>query len=209
MKKEGSIFAFLPAHGGSRAGAVAEQLSRTLAEGPGPAILLADFEARGYPVWRSEDAPRRLDGRTWGAWVVEQDGLDVLAAPDVNPGELAPLLDGARKNYGVIFVDLMAANAEQTEHVVSASEAVFIVSDAAPASLAAVRAKLASLQTAHIEERCALLLQHEPDGLSAGDAEEITGLPLCGYVDTDAQIRQLGRWLAANVAMPETLMMVA
>lgn len=209
MKQEGAIFAFLPADGGSRAGAVAEHLSRTLAEGSGPAVLLADFETRGYPLWRNEDAPRRLDGRTWGAWVVEQDGRDVLAAPDVNPRELARLLDGARNNYGIILVDLSAANAEQTGHVVSVSEAVFIVSGAGPASLAAARTKLASLQAMEIEERGALLLQRESDSVSASDAEELTGLPVCGYVDKDAQIGQLAQWLAANLAEPEAQVMVA
>jgi len=49
--KSGSIFSFLPADGASRAGAVAQQVSRTLTEGPGgvgsdqdgerPAVLLA------------------------------------------------------------------------------------------------------------------------------------------------------------------------
>lgn len=141
--------------------------------------------------------------------MVEQDGLDVLAAPDVNLRELAPLLDGARNDYGIIVVDLTAANAEQTEHVIGASEAVFIVSGADAASLAAVRARLSSLQAVQIEERSALLLQQEPDSLSASEAEETTGLPLCGYVDTDTQIRQLGRWLAANIAPAEALVQVA
>src|SRR5580700_3749556 len=42
----GSIFSFVPAHGACRAGAVAQQLSRSLSEGLGIAVLLADFDRR-------------------------------------------------------------------------------------------------------------------------------------------------------------------
>ena len=115
----------------------------------------------------------------------------------------------ARNHYDVILIDLTAANAEQTEHLAGASDAVFIVSGAGPASLAAARARIESLQTAQIEGRGALLLQHESESLSADDAEEITGLPVCGYVDSDAQIGQLAQWLAANVTQPEPLVLVA
>jgi Flp pilus assembly CpaE family ATPase len=138
--RNGSIFSFVPAHGGSRAGAVAEQLSRTLAEGPGSAVLFVDFQRRGYPLWR-EESPRRLDGRTWGAFVIDRNGLDVLAAPDVNPRELAPLLDRARENYSIICADLSEAAPLQCSQVLGASEAIFLVSGNARGSLESVREK--------------------------------------------------------------------
>ena len=60
----GPIYSFVPARGGSRAGEVAEQLSRTLAEVPGFSVLLAGFAAREYSLWNPADSPRRLDGQT-------------------------------------------------------------------------------------------------------------------------------------------------
>lgn len=45
--KAGSIYSFLPAHDGSRAGAVTARLSRTFTEDFGLVVLLADFVAHG------------------------------------------------------------------------------------------------------------------------------------------------------------------
>ena len=172
-------------------------------------MLLANFENRGYPLWHSDEAPHRLDGRTWGAFVVEQDGLDVLAAPDVNPRELTPLLDRARQDYAMVCFDLSEGTAAQNSYVLRTSEAIFMVSGSSRASLEAVQEKMENLESLHAEERCALLLYRENDGLSAADAEQVTGLPVCGYIDTTAQIAQLGHWLAASAAEPQHLGQVA
>lgn len=152
-----------------------------------------------------DEAPQRLDGRTWGAFVLDRNGLDVLSAPDVNPRELAPLLDRARENYGIIAVDVSEANAAQSSHVLRVSEAIFLVSGSARASLENVRERMQALHSIHAEERCALLLYREPDGVSAVEAEQMTGLPLCSFVDEETQVAQLGRWLAANAQHTEAL----
>ena len=180
-----------------------------MAEGPGAAVLLADFQSRGYPLWQIDEVPRRLDGRTWGAFVIERDGIDVLAAPDVNPRELVPVLDHARQNYSIICVDLSDANPAQSLEVLRASEAIFVVSGSSRASLEGVREKLEWLNSIQADDRCALLLDREPDSVGAMEAEDFTGLPVCGFVNSDAQIGQLGQWLAANVAEPEPLICVA
>jgi Flp pilus assembly CpaE family ATPase len=194
----GSVFSLVPAHGASRVGAVAEQLSRTLAEGSGVAVLLADFQTRGYPVWHRADAPHRLDGRTWGAFVAENDGFDMLDASDVNPRELSPLLDYARENYQVVCADLTGAREPQSAQTLRASDAIFVVSGSDRASLESVREKVEWLHSLNVDERCALLLQHEPTGVSAADAEEISGLPVCSLIDSEQQIAQLAHWLVAN-----------
>src|SRR5712664_4589216 len=95
----GPIYSFLPAHGGSRAGAVAEQLSRTLAEVPGFSVLLAGFAAREYSLWNPADSPRRLDGHTWGAFVFESGGIEVLDAREVYPRQLSRVLEYAQRKY--------------------------------------------------------------------------------------------------------------
>src|SRR5277367_5291212 len=105
----GTLVSFLPAHGDSRAGAVAEQLSRTLTEGFGLAVLLANFENRGNSVWQSARQRRRLDGRTWGAFVDESRGVKTLDAYEAHPRQIGRLMDYARKNYSTICADLTGA----------------------------------------------------------------------------------------------------
>lgn len=195
-KSAGSIFSFVPAHGGSRAGAVAEQLSRTLTEGPGSAVLLVDFRGENFPLWQNGDAPRRTEDQSWGAVVTDRNGLDVLLAPDVNPGELATRLKGVRENYDILCVDLSGATPAQASEVVRASEAIFFVTGSSDAALQAVREKLEIWHSLEPEDRSALLLFHQPGGLAAPEAEDVTGLPMCSFVDTTPQIVQLAAWLS-------------
>jgi hypothetical protein len=65
----GQVYAIVPAHGGSNADKVAKQLSRELSEGYRLSVLLADFCTHGFPLWGTPEAPQRLDGRTWGAFL--------------------------------------------------------------------------------------------------------------------------------------------
>ena len=155
----GSIFSFVPAHGGSRAGAVAEQLSRTLAEGPGAVVLLADL----------------------------------------------PKLERARRNHRFILADLSDLSAAESAEVMRASDAIFLVSGSNRDSLESVREKVEELHSMNVNERCALLLTMVPNGVSVAEAEEISGLPVCSLVDTEQQIAQLGKWLAANTSQPQQL----
>ena len=198
-RKAGSILSFVPAHGDSRAGAVAEQLSRTLAEGLGVTVLLADFRLGGYPLWRPNQTPRRLDGHTWGAFVTERDGLEVLDAPEVHPRQLGPLLEYARQSYTIIAADLTDARAAQTLEVLRASDSIFMVSGSSRASLEAVQEKMVWLRSANFDDRCGLLLTREPGGVGPAEAEEITGLPVCSLVETQQQVVQLALWLRTNL----------
>ena len=202
----GPVFSFVPAHGESRAGAVAEQLSRTLTEGLGDAVLLADFRSHPHPVWFEDEAVQPSGAAACGAIVTERDGIDVLEAPDVNPRELAPLLQNTRENYVITCVDLTGAREDQTQEVLRVSEAIFIVAGSARASLEGVRETLASIQGIEdVGDRCALLLLRDSGGVNAADAEEITGLPLCSLVDSPEHIAQFARWLATNATQPAEL----
>ncbi len=189
----------MPAHGDSKAGAVAQQLSRTLAEGPGVTVLLADFHRDGYPLWRPNESPRRLDGHTWGALVTERDGLEVLTAAEVQAHQLGPLLEYARQSYRVISADLTDARAAQSLEVLRACDVIFMVSDSTRASLEAVQEKMVWLRSIKLDDRCALLLTREPGGVGPAEAEHLTGLPLCGLVETNSHFTQLARWLTLNL----------
>ena len=202
-KPSGSIFSFLPADGVSRAGAVAQRVSRTLTEGPGKkgkdlAVLLADFDRRAYSVWSAREAPQRLDGKTWGAFVSHVDGVQVLNAREVMARQLGPLLNYARRNYQVVCADLTAAKEDHAREVLAASAAIFVVSTASRASLESACEKISWLDRAGLADRCGLLLEHCPHRVSTQDAEDVTGLPLCSLVDTDEQIAHFATWLMAS-----------
>jgi hypothetical protein len=197
-KVSGSIFSFLPAHGESRAGAVAKQLSRTLAEGLGVTVLLADFDRRGYPLWRAAESPRRLDGRTWGAFVSEGESVPVLDAREVHPRQMRGVLDYARDHYHVVCADLSDANDVHALEVLRASDGIFLVSGSDAASVEGVREKSAWLRSIDLSELCALLLRRSSNGADAKDMEELTGLPVCSLIETAEQLSQLATWLAAD-----------
>jgi Flp pilus assembly CpaE family ATPase len=197
-KISGSIFSFLPAHGESRAGAVAKQLSRTLTEGLGVTVLLADFDRRGYPLWRASESPRRLDGRTWGAFVSESEGMSVLDAREVHPRQLRGVLDYAREHYHIVCADLTDAKDVHALEVLRASDGIFLVSGSDPASIEGVREKTDWLRSIDLSEQSALLLRRSANGAGAREMEDLTGLPVCSLIETAEQVSHLATWLAAD-----------
>jgi hypothetical protein len=194
----GPIYSFMPARGGSRAGAVAEQLSRTLAEVPGFSVLLAGFAAREYSLWNPADSPRRLDGQTWGAFVFDSHGLEVLDAREVYPRQLKRVLDYAQQKYRVVCADISEAKESHSLETLRSSECIFIVSHSDRASLELAREKRDWLQSIDLADQCGLLLDRVPGGLTSEEAEEITGLPMCSLVDRGEFIERLGGWIVAE-----------
>lgn len=195
----GSIFSFLPAHGACRAGAVAQQVSRALTEGLGVAVLLADFDRRAYSVWSAAEPPRRLDGHTWGAFASQVDGMQVLNAREVPPRLLPPLLDYARRHFAIVCADLTDAQDSHALSVLKASDAIFMVSGSDGPAIEGVREKMEFLRSVDLAERCGILLEHTPHGISAEEAEDLAGAPVCSLVENARQIEQLATWLAANI----------
>jgi len=203
QESPGPLYSFVPAHGASRARTLAEHVSRALsqrfeAEDPGRSVLLADFEPEGYSVWRAPRAPRRLDGHTWGALVFEGNGYDVLDAREVHPRQLRPVFDYARDHYSVVCADLSGAKEESALEVLRASDAIFLVSGADWPSLEMVREKADWMRGIDLGDQCGLLLWTAPQGATAAQAEDFTGLPVCSLVDGDEQLERLAAWLAAQ-----------
>lgn len=182
---------------------MAQQLSRTLTEGLGGAVLLADFDRRGYSLRDPEETLRRLDGRSWGAFASQVDGIQVLNAREVHARQLGPLLEYARENYRVVCADLTGAKEAHALEVLRESKAIFLVARSSHASLESVCEKAAWLRQLDLGERCGLLLDRIPDGISLDEAEDISGVPLCSLVETTAQIAQLARWLLSNTTGEE------
>jgi hypothetical protein len=194
----GSLYSFLPADGASRAGAVSRELSRTLTEGLGVAVLLADFACDGYSLWPVADAPRRLDGRTWGAFVSQRDGVDILDAREVHPRQLASVIDYARARYHVICADLTGAKSAHAMEIFRASDGIFLVGSTDASSLEGVHEKLEWLRAINLDDNCGLLLEQLPNRVTPTQVEERTGLPVCGLINNSQQIDQLANWLAAS-----------
>ena len=197
VRVPGSILSFVPARGASKTAWVAEEVSRILSEAMGIAVLYADFDAHGYR-WRSSEARRRPDGRVWGGLVTEVDGLGVLGARDVQPRQLGQLIESAREYYAFVCADLSEAKEPHQLEVLRASDGIFLVSNSDRASLLAVREKSESMRLIGSSERCGLLLTRDPNGVSASEAEDITGVPVCSLIDTPAQIEVFAGWLASS-----------
>src|SRR5665213_2032754 len=175
----GPIYSFVPAHGGCRAGAVAEQLSRALSKVPGFSVLLAGFSAHEYSLWNPSDSPRRLDGHTWGAFVFDSQGLEVLDAREVYPRQLRKVLEYAQQKYRVVCADMSEAKESHSLETMQASECILIVSHSERASLEMAREKREWLQSIDLADQCGLLLDRVSGGVSSEEAEDITGLPMC------------------------------
>jgi hypothetical protein len=194
----GPIYSFVPARGGSRAGAVAEQLSRTLSEVSGLSVLLAGFAAREYSLWSPMDSPRRLDGQTWGAFVFDSHGIEVLDAREVYPRQLPRVLEYARRKYRIVCADLSEAKESHSLETLGASECIFIVSHSDRASLELAREKREWLKSMNLSDQCGLLLDRVPGGLTSEQAEDLTGLPMCSLVDRPEYIERLAGWLSSE-----------
>lgn len=194
----GPIYSFVPARGGSRAGVVAEQLSRTLTEVSGLSVLLAGFAAREYSLWNPSDSPRRLDGHTWGAFVFESHGIEVLDAREVYPRQLRRVLEYAQQKYRIVCADVTEAKEAHSLETLRASECIFIVSHSDRASLEMAREKREWLKSIDMSDQCGLLLDRVPGGVTSEQAEDITGLPMCSLVDRGEYIERLAGWLHAE-----------
>jgi hypothetical protein len=193
----GQVYTIMPAHGGSNADSVARQLSRELSEGYGLSVLLADFCARGFPLWGSGDAPQRLDGRTWGAFLRSQGGLDTLEAREAHPSSIARLLDHARGRYHITCADLSEAKEFSALEVLRSSDAIFLVTNSDPSSIELAKYRAAWLRSLDLAENSAILLNRVPAGIGAAEAEDRTELPVCSVMDDNDQLGNLAGWLAA------------
>lgn len=162
-------------------------------------MLLADFDRRAYSVWSANETPRRLDGRTWGAFVSEVDGIQVLNAREVPTRHLAPLLDYAREHFTIVCADLTGAREAHAVQVLRASDAIFIVSGSDAASIEGAREKIEWLRSIDLDDRCGMLLEHTPHGVTAAEVEDSTGVAVCSLVEDAQQIENLARWLASNI----------
>jgi hypothetical protein len=194
----GQVYAIVPAHGGSNADKVARQLSRELSESYRLSVLLADFCTHGFPLWGAPEAPQRLDGRTWGAFLRSNgDVFDTLEAREAHPRNIRRLMDHARGRYHVACADISEAKESSALEVLRHCDSIFLVSMSDQSSIELARYQAAWLRSMDLEDRSALLLHRVAGGVSGAEAEDRTGLPVCAAVDDQKELRRLAEWLAA------------
>lgn len=191
------MYAIVPAHGGSIADSVAKLLSQELSQSYRLSVLLADFCAHGFPVWNAAEAPQRLDGRTWGAFVKPGEQYDVLEAREAHPRNIKRLLQHARGRYRVTCADLSEAKESSALEVLRNSDSIFLVANSDPSSVEQARYRAAWLRSMDLDDRAALVLNRVGGGVSGAEAEDRTGLPVCAALDRTRDLRRLAEWLAA------------
>ncbi len=158
-------------------------------------MLLADFNARGFPLWGTSHAPQRLNVRTWGAFVTPGEAFDTLEAREAHPRELQGLLNQARSLYKVTCADLTESKEVASLEVLRQADAVFIVSASDAASLDKAKYRAEWLRSLDLEDHGSLLLHRAAEGCSMTEAEHRTKLRVCSFVDTDEELRRLASWL--------------
>lgn len=200
-QQPGPVYTFVPAHGEPGVGAVQSLLNRAWTEDLELTVLLADFSTREHSVWEPAGALRRLDGRTFGAFVRSEDGGDVLDAHQVDAADLGRLLDHARRRYNIVSVDLTGARETHALEVFRVSTSIFLVAGSDRASLESAAEKVAWLRALGLEERGGMLLRRVEGGLRPDLAEDLAGVPVCGVVEDDTQLRRLAHWLGSKTAM--------
>ncbi len=93
----------------------------------------------------------------------------------------------------VTCLDLADASQQEARKALGMSEAAFVVSASDAASLAEGRAQ--GIRMARENIACGLLLVPVAGGLTTAEAEQRSGLPLCGVLKTQQQIAQVARAL--------------
>ena len=137
-------------------------------------------------------------------WIIRQltDAIEAGLAAEAD-GRTVLLADfsGTPMNStsSITCVDLTDANPGQAREAIRASDAVFVVSTSDPASIEEASAQGAKLQSVLSSllrvETCGLLLVPAAQGVSPSQAEERTGLPVCGMLESPNHIDQLARWI--------------
>ena len=148
-----------------------------------PTVAIYSFVPAGGSVRRRNHcrkAVRKLSEAMGVILTAEGDGRAVLVA-DFSGAEMA-------SESFVTCVDLADANAYEARKALGMSEAAFVVSTSDAASLEDARA-----QGFWIDVACGLLLVPVLGGLNSAEAEQLTGLPVCGVLKTPSQIAKVAR----------------
>jgi hypothetical protein len=153
-----------------------------------PAVAIFSFVPAGGSVRRRNycrKTVRKLSEAMAVCLTTEGDGRAVLLA-DFSGTQMA-------SDAFVTCLDLTDANARDAREALRMSEIAFVVSASDAVSLEDARRQSARVERENVP--CGLLLVPVLGGVTAYEAEQRSGLPLCGVLKTPQQIARLARVL--------------
>ena len=197
--ERGRLVVFSSAKPGSGASTLACQTAFALSKISGKRILLADFDLSNGSVafffkispWYSLlDALKQIEANTqpdWSALVSNNEGVDILAAPDTSAGtavdqdRLHDALESVREIYDWIVVDLPSIFEKLSLLTISDSDEAFLISTAELPSLHLTRKAVAYLGMLGFGlERYRVLVNRlgKQEGIKSEDMAKIFGAPV-------------------------------
>jgi len=145
----------------------------------------------------------RSESRRAVSQLTEAIGAHLASAGDARSVLLADFSSlQSHPRSSIICMDLADADPAEASEAIRVSEAVFLVSTTAPASVEDACAHAAWLRyvmrSFERDDACGLLLVPTPGGIPEAQAERRIGLPMCGVFRSADHTAQLARWIAQD-----------
>jgi pilus assembly protein CpaE len=202
---DGLVYAFLPAKPGSGASSLAVYSALACASQSERHPLLLDFDIRlgitsfvlkldsNNSIMDALENASRMDHVLWDQLVCERDNLHVLRSAPAEFGAKVPLesfqaiLKWARREYGVVAVDLPGTMEDFEIATMQQADTVFLVCGPDLVGLHMARQTVQRLHSLNLLDRVSVLLNRvdKGTGLSIRDIEGILGLPVRVTVPSD------------------------
>ncbi len=199
------VYAFLPSKPGVGASTVALHTCLAMSHVPETSVLLADFDLNNgmigfmlrlnsqYSVVDAVERAYELDDELWTRLVSVVGRLDVLPSGRLNPGHridsayLQPLLSFARRNYGVVCVDLSGMMEKYSLELMHEAARILLVCTPEVPALHLAAQKLRFLHSLELGNRVQVLLNRAQkySVLSEAEMERMLGVPVHMAIPND------------------------
>lgn len=177
-RKPGAVVAFLKAGGGVGATALASQVAAQLASRGRGTVCLADFDLQFGAAALYLDLPEAAtiadllslgsalsDTPFAAALATHRSGARVLAAPrdmvaleTLESGQIDPLLTGLRRDFALTLIDLPSVWNAWTNHVLSLSDRIVLVTHLSVPHIQLVKRQLRVLAAQRLDDRPLILV---------------------------------------------------
>lgn len=227
------LFSFLPAKPGVGTSTLALNLSVAMSKQLDTKALLADFDLNSgliafmlkinspYSLVEAVEKSMELDENLWPQLVTEMGKLDVLPSGRSTPGtriqpvQIRRLLSFARRQYGVICVDLSGNMEKYSIELMQESKRIFLVTTAEIPPLHLARERYSFLTSLDLGDRICVLLNRweKRSSVSKAQVEDLLGVPVFEtFPNRYAEVHQAlmaGQPLAANTDLGKRFTAVA
>jgi pilus assembly protein CpaE len=209
------VFAFLPAKAGVGASTIAANATWAFGQCDKGRVLLSEFDTcsgvmnfvfnveHDHSLRDALSRSNKLDGDTWRNLVKNLGNIDLLlsGAPYVAEGfarlQVAQLIEFARRNYGIISMDLPDSLDETTVSALRDANRIFLVTTPELPALRLARLKVLLLQKLELAEKTSLLVNRFGTfaEVKLEDIEKVVGLNVLttfpsDYADVTKAVRE-------------------